>query len=227
MHYLYLHYDIKPWLLIDEYDTPIHAAYTNGYYDEMMMFMRGLFGAALKNNPYLHKAVITGILRIAKESLFSGINNLEVYSLLRNEYSQYFGFTETEVDNILVHSDLSEKAGEIKAWYNGYQFGDTTIYNPWSIANCIKRKGKIEPYWINTSDNQLIKDLLKRSPLNLKRNLKYLMQGNTTEQLIDENIVFADLEKTSAAAWSLLLMSGYLTPVTLRTHMARNALPIT
>jgi len=140
MHYLYLHYDVKPWLLIDEYDTPIHAAYVQGYYEDMIAFMRGLFGSALKNNPYLHKAVITGILRIAKESLFSGINNLKVYSILHTRYSEYFGFTEAEVNTILEESNLTAKSAAIKAWYNGYQFGSTTIYNPWSIANCIKKK---------------------------------------------------------------------------------------
>ncbi len=208
---LSIHHNVKPWLLIDEYDSPIHAAYTNGYYDEMVSFMRGLFGSALKTNPYLHKAVITGILRIAKESLFSGLNNLKVYSTLSKRYSEYFGFTETEVNDILVKSHLSEKAEEIKAWYNGYQFGNTTIYNPWSIANCIDEEGETKPYWINTSSNELIKDLLKRSPLEFKAQFEALMQGNTTEQLIDENLVFADLGKNSTAVWSLLFMSGYLT----------------
>jgi len=210
--YVALHHGVKPWLLIDEYDTPVHEAYTHGYYDEVMAWLRGLFGAALKNNPYLHKAVITGILRIAKESLFSGVNNLEVYSLLRNEYSTHFGFTETEVDTILVQSNLVEKSAEIKTWYNGYRFGHTTIYNPWSIVNCVKREGHTEPYWINTSSNQLIKDLLKKSPLDFKSQFEQLMRGQTTEQLIDENIVFADLKRSPTAIWSLLLMSGYLTP---------------
>lgn len=213
MHYLFLHHGTKPWLLIDEYDTPIHAAYSNNYYDEMINFMRGLFGAALKNNPYLYKAVITGILRIAKESLFSGINNLKVYSVLHSRYSEYFGFTEIEVNHILIKSHLLAKADEIKAWYNGYQFGDTTIYNPWSIAYCIQEQGKTAPYWINTSDNELIRELLKKSPLEFKTQFEKLIQGDSIEKLIDENMVFGDLEKNSAAAWSLLLMSGYLTPV--------------
>jgi hypothetical protein len=213
INYLYLHHGIKPWLLIDEYDTPIQSAYIKGYYHEMVEFMRGMLGAALKNNPYLNKAVITGILRVAKESLFSGVNNLEVYSLLRDEYSQYFGFTETEVDYILTQSQLSHKATEIKQWYNGYQFGETTIYNPWSIANCIKRKGELHPYWINTSSNELIKDLLKQAPLSFKTCFEDLMSGQEITRLIDENMAFADLNKHPDAIWSLLLMSGYLTPV--------------
>ena len=121
---LYAHYEIKPWLLIDEYDTPIQAAYANDYYDEMIEFMRGMFGAALKTNLYLEKAVITGILRVAKESLFSGVNNLKVYSLLNQKYSEYFGFTEAEINEILKKSNLTEKAEEIKQWYNGYQVGN-------------------------------------------------------------------------------------------------------
>ena len=216
IHLLYLHHGVKPWLLIDEYDTPIQSAHLFKYYGEMIELMRGLFSSALKNNPYLNRAVITGILRIAKESLFSGLNNLAVYSSLRHEYSEHFGFTENEVNTILEKSNLSEKAAEIKHWYNGYQFGGTTIYNPWSIANCVKQKGNTEPYWINSSGNELIKELLSNSPLTFKIEFERLMRGEVTEQLIDENTVFADLQKSSATSspWSLFLMSGYLTPVT-------------
>ncbi len=213
MECLYKHHGIKPWLLIDEYDTPIQAAYVNGYYDKMIEFMRGMFGAALKNNPYLNKAVITGILRIAKESLFSGVNNLKVYSILSQNYSEHFGFTEPEVDNILNKSNLSEKSAEIKQWYNGYKVGRTTIYNPWSIVNCIQEKGTIKPYWINTSDNQLIKDLLKKSPLTIKKDFEELVEGNTVEKLIDEQMAFQYLNNNPEATWSLLLMAGYLNPV--------------
>jgi hypothetical protein len=210
---LSIHHGVKPWLLIDEYDTPIQEGYLNGYYNQIIEFMRGLFGSALKNNPYLNKAVITGILRIAKESLFSGVNNLKTYSILHDKYSEYFGFTETEVEEILKDANLTSKAGDIKAWYNGYQFGKTTIYNPWSIANCIHESGETEPYWINTSGNQLIKDRLKKAPLVFKAEFEKLMQGGMTEQLIDENMVFAELDTNSSAPWSLLLMSGYLTPM--------------
>ena len=212
MYYLFLHHGIKPWLLIDEYDTPIQSAYAKGYYNEMIEFMRGMLGAALKNNPYLNKAVITGILRVAKESLFSGVNNLEVYSLLRDEYSHHFGFTEPEVDNILKASQLSEKSKEIKQWYNGYQFGDTVIYNPWSIANCVKRKGTLEPYWVDTSDNQLIKDLIKKTPLRFKEELEKLVLGDSIEKLIDEQLSFQYLDNNPDALWNLLLMAGYLKP---------------
>lgn len=153
--------------------------------------------------------MITGILR-AKESLFSGINNLKVYSVLHSRYSEYFGFTEIEVNHILIKSHLLAKADEIKTWYNGYQFGNTTIYNPWSIAYCIQEQGKTAPYWINTSDNQLIRKLLKKSPLEFKTQFEKLIQGESIEKFIDENMVFEDLEKNSAAAWSLLLMKSIM-----------------
>ena len=213
---LYQHYNVKPWLLIDEYDTPIQSAYLYKYYDEMIAFMRGMFGAALKNNPYLNKAVITGILRVAKESLFSGVNNLKVYSILHQSYSQHFGFTEQEVDDVLKKSNLSEKAAEIKEWYNGYQFGNTTIYNPWSIANCIQESGELDPYWIDTSDNQLIKDLIKKTPLKFKEELEGLISGECIEKLIDEQLSFQYLDNNPDALWNLLLMAGYLKPIDLR-----------
>ena len=156
--YLYQHHGVKPWLLIDEYDTPIQSAYVHGYYEPMISLMRTMFGAALKTNPYLERAVITGILRVAKESLFSGVNNLKVYSLLQSHYGQYFGFTEEEVTNLLEKAKLIEQSAEIRDWYNGYQVGKWTVYNPWSIVNCIQEQGELAPYWINTSDNQLIKN---------------------------------------------------------------------
>jgi hypothetical protein len=227
--YIYLHYKIKPWLLIDEYDTPIQSGYINGYYDEIIDFMRGLFGVTLKTNPYLEKAIITGILRVAKESLFSGVNNLKVYSILNSKYSEYFGFTENEIDEILKKSCLSDKAEEIKQWYNGYQVGETIIYNPWSIVNCINEKGTLQPYWVNTSDNQLIKDLLKESTLKFKHEFELLLNGESIEKLIDERMVFQYLKNNPSSVWSLLLMAGYLKPVssheTYQGTLAKLAIP--
>ncbi len=208
--YLSRHYKVNPWLLIDEYDTPIQSSYVHGYYESMMNIMRGMFSSALKTNPYLNRAVITGILRVAKESLFSGINNLEVYSVLRSEYGQYFGFTEEEMNQLLKKADLEKNAEEIKGWYNGYQIGNTIVYNPWSVVNCIKRKGELQPYWVNTSDNQLIRRILVRSNTAFKEQFELLLQDQPVEQLIDENTVFGDLETNELAAWSLLLMAGYL-----------------
>ena len=210
------HYGVNPWLLIDEYDTPIQASYVHNYYDPMMNIMRGLLGSVLKTNPYLNRAVITGILRVAKESLFSGVNNLEVYSLLRSEYGQYFGFTEEEMNQLLKKATLGENSKEIKDWYNGYQVGNTVVYNPWSVANCIKQKGELQPYWVNTSDNQLIRNILVRSSTGFKEQFELLLQDKPVEQLIDENTVFGDLQVNESAAWSLLLMAGYLKVISQR-----------
>ncbi len=159
-YYLYQHHGAKVWLLIDEYDTPIQSAFLNNYYDEVTSLMRSLLGAALKTNPYLERAVITGILRIAKESLFSGLNNIEVYTLLHSNYGEYFGFTESEVNALLNQAGLDKEAVAIRDWYNGYKCGNTIIYNPWSIVHCIKRQGELQPYWVNTSGNDLIKHSL-------------------------------------------------------------------
>ena len=207
---IFQHYGIKPWLLIDEYDTPIQAGYAKGYYNEIISFMRGMLGTALKGNPYLERAVITGILRVAKESIFLDLNNLKVYSVLHPKYSQYFGFTEEEVMDLLKQFDLEERADDIRLWYNGYCFGHTIVYNPWSIANCIQERGKLEPYWANNSENTLIKDLLIRSAESFKEQFERLLQDQSIKKIIDENMFFGDLKKDPSAVWNLLIMAGYL-----------------
>jgi Predicted AAA-ATPase/PD-(D/E)XK nuclease superfamily len=207
--YLYRHYGAKPWLLIDEYDTPIHAGFLNGYYPDIVQFIRDLFGAALKDNIYLEKAVITGILRISKESLFSGANNVISYSVLDEKYSEYFGFTEAQVEQLLKESQLYDHYPDIREWYNGYQMGQTTIYNPWSLSNCIDRKGLLKLYWVNTSSNDLIRYLLARGDRSLKMYLEAIIAHQSITALIDENMIFGDLEKSSEAIWGLLLFSGY------------------
>jgi len=207
---LYQHYGEKALLLIDEYDTPIQAGYVHGYYDDIIEIMRSLFGAGLKSNPYLYRAMLTGILRISKESLFSGLNNLKVYSILNPKYSQYFGFTEDEVNTLYSQAGLGSDLEQIKAWYNGYKMGGTTIYNPWSIANNIQEKGLLKPYWVNTSDNSLVKELLIRSSVKFKHSFELLLEGKVVGQFIDENFVFSELKNNETAIWSLLLMTGYL-----------------
>jgi hypothetical protein len=200
----------EPYLLIDEYDTPIQHAYSNKYYNEMIDFIRSLFGAALKGNSNITKAVVTGILRISKESLFSDLNNVNVYSLLDERYSQYFGFTEEEMNSLLVQVNLTEKATEVRDWYNGYRMGQTTVYNPWSIANFVNHRC-FKPYWINTSDNQLIRDLLTKSTDNFRLQTEELLKGNSIQQTIDDKMVYGDLlYRNEMAAWSLLLFAGYL-----------------
>lgn len=209
-------------MLIDEYDTPIHSAFSQDYYSEMIDLMRGLFGAALKTNPYLEKAVITGILCIAKESLFSGLNNVKVYTLLDNKYSEYFGFTEAEMSALLNQANLQQQADAIRHWYNGYLVGNTVIYNPWSIARCLDENGKLRPYWIHTSGNDLIRELLARGDNALKEGLANLLEGKPIEVMITEYAVFGDLENDNNAFWSLLFFSGYLKAIkseSVRSHI--------
>ncbi|CAL7964434.1 AAA-ATPase_like domain-containing protein [Gammaproteobacteria bacterium] len=215
---LYKHTGKKVFLLIDEYDTPIQSGYLSGYYNEIVNLMRGMFGAALKTNPYLDRAVVTGILRVAKESLFSGLNNVKVYSLLQSQYSQNFGFTEEEVHELLIQAKLEEYETEVRKWYNGYNFGGIIVYNPWSIVNYVN-DGLLKPYWVNTSDNILIKEQLINSNVEFKEQFKLLLQGKSVEKSIDENMVFGDLKSNIGAAWSLLLMSGYLKAVTTTLDM--------
>jgi Predicted AAA-ATPase/PD-(D/E)XK nuclease superfamily len=212
-YYLYQHHDTKPWLLIDEYDTPLHTGYLNNYYPSIIEFIRQLFGAALKTNAYLERAIITGILRISKESLFSGMNNIRVYSIFDKIYSEYFGFTEPEVIEILKKYNLNDRSAKIQDWYNGYRIGDTIIYNPWSLVSCIEEGGLLKPYWVNTSSNDLVKHLLARSNKQSKLDLESILHNESITALINENIVFGDLERDSNAVWSLLLFSGYFTPL--------------
>ena len=176
----------------------------------MISFMRGVLGGVLKSNSYLEKSVITGILRVAKESLFSGLNNVKIYSLLSSEYSEYFGFTEAEVIEVLEKAGLSDRYAGIRLWYNGYKMGETTVYNPWSLAHSVNKGGLLQPYWINTSDNALVKDLLARSDDQVKMQLESLVQNESISAMIDENLVFGDLNRSDSALWSLLLFSGYL-----------------
>ncbi|HQS83619.1 MAG TPA: AAA family ATPase [Alphaproteobacteria bacterium] len=216
--YLFFHHRQQPIVLIDEYDTPIHAGYLNGFYDEIVTFFRKFFSKGLKDNTLLHKAVLTGILRVSRESLFSGLNHLDVFSVLSPRYSSYFGFTEPEVIELLTQAKMEEKLIEVKDCYNGYHMGKTTLYNPWSIINFIQKGGILQPYWVNTSDNDLIKTLLSKSSVSFKDTFEALLQGNVLEKLIDENIVFSDLKTNNPTSiWSLFLMTGYLT--TLKHHL--------
>jgi hypothetical protein len=207
---LYRHYGEKAILLLDEYDTPIQSGYAHGYYDKIVELIRHLFGAVLKSNPYLHRAMLTGILRISKESLFSGLNNLKVYSVLNPKYSEYFGFTEAEVNHLFTQVNFARNLEQIKGWYNGYRIADTVIYNPWSIVNCIHEQGLVKPYWVNTSDNLLIKNLLVQANTKFKHEFELLLEDQVVEKYIDENFVFPEIKTSQAAVWSLLLMTGYL-----------------
>ena len=208
--FLCKHFGVKPYLLIDEYDIPIQEAYLKGYYIDAVDFIRNLFSAALKDNEHISKAVLTGIVRVSKESLFSGLNNIAIYSILNSDYSQYFGFTEQEVDELLHDFSVEVDRAQITNWYNGYKFGDNTIYNPWSILNCMKNKGALQAYWVNTSSNLLAKQQIEHGTANVKNKLRLLMQGEVIKEPITEHFVFEDLDKGQIAIWSLLALTGYL-----------------
>ena len=208
--YLYMHYQKKVIVLIDEYDAPIQAGYFNNYYEKVIKMMRGLLGTCLKTNRYLERALLTGITRVSKESLFSGLNNLKVHSLLDKKYQEHFGFTEEEVNMLADKMDYQDKLVEMKAWYNGYEIGDTTLYNPWSIISCLDNHGLIENYWLNTSGNELIRKLLINSSMDFKKNFGRLLRGKTINEYIREDMVFNDLEQDESLIWSLFFVAGYL-----------------
>jgi len=214
--YMTKKFNQKPILLIDEYDTPIQAAYMNGYYDEMIELMRSIMGQALKDNIHITKAILTGITRVAQESLFSGVNNFIAYSLLQKKYGQYFGFTEAEVIGLLNKSEYVIPLQGIKEWYNGYRVGDYTLYNPWSIINCLNNEGILKPYWLNTADNSLLKSLVSNASTVVKRRFEELLQGKSVEAPLMENLVFADLNQKEDVLWSFLLYVGYLNVLSTR-----------
>ncbi|MBI4647562.1 MAG: AAA family ATPase [Bacteroidia bacterium] len=205
------HYKRKVILLIDEYDTPIHAAYVNGYYNEMINFMRNFLGAGLKDNVHIEKAVLTGILRVAKESIFSGLNNIITVTVLDDKFCDKFGLTNNEVEKILSDYKLETHLSDVKEWYNGYIFGTEVIYNPWSILNYVDCNNKgFQPYWVNTSSNDIVKDLIIKGSAKLKQELQQLMSGNVLRKAVETHTVFRDLEHSEEAVWSFLLFSGYL-----------------
>lgn len=211
------HWKQKAVVLIDEYDLPIQAGYMHGYYDEAIGFMRGLLSAALKDNIHLEKCVMTGILRVAKESIFSGLNNLDVSSLLSNECSSAFGFTEEEVSLLLIQKGLSKNIKAVQQWYNGYVFGGVTIFNPWSILSYVKKENDgLRPYWVNTSDNALVRQVVSRGSDGFKMELEVLLKGGILVKKINEDIAYPDIEKSSDSVFSFLLFSGYLKAVSFK-----------
>lgn len=236
MMYMNKHYGKKVMLFIDEYDVPIQEAYLDkgnpthirslgtfeepnarfglSQHDNMIVLIRNLLTSALKDNPYVEKSLITGILRVVKESIFSGLNNLEVNTLLRKTFNDKFGFTKNEIRELLSYYKHEDDMQNIKKWYNGYIFGGEVIYNPWSVLNYLKntREGFM-PYWINSSSNDLIKRLLLKGDNNIKLELEELIEGNSINKKIDDSIVMAEVEDSNENIWSFLLMSGYLKAV--------------
>lgn len=218
--FLNKYYNKRVFILVDEYDVPIQSGYLNNYYDKVIEFIRNLLSGALKDNSYLEKGILTGILRVAKESIFSGLNNINVCTILSSEYSEYFGFTEEEVEETLKYYGIEANMEELKNWYNGYIFGDRVIYNPWSVLNYIKRwKDGFKPYWTSTSSNDLVKMLVTKGGADLKGDLEELIKGKSIEKRINEDIVMGEIDKDTENVWSFLLFSGYLKVVKKRLDM--------
>lgn len=208
--YMYRYYGKKVIILLDEYDTPMQEAYVDGYWEELAGFTRSMFNSAFKTNPWLERAIMTGITRISKESIFSDLNNLEVVTTTSNKYATAFGFTEEEVFSALEECCLSEEKEQVKWWYDGFIFGEhKDIYNPWSILNYLD-KGKLSAYWANTSSNSLVGKLLREGNRRIKEQFEILLQGGRIQTPIDEQIVYNQLDHNESAIWSLLLASGYL-----------------
>ena len=209
--YLHAHHGEKALILIDEYDEPIHSGHVNGYSAEILDFMRAFLGAGLKGNTHLFKAVMTGILRVAKENLFSGLNNPGVFSLLRRDFNQHFGFTEAEVAALLERCGRADRLQDVRAWYNGYLFGGEVIYNPWSVLCYLDSSdSRTRAYWLSTSSNDLVRELLERHAFTLQPVFEVLLEGGHIERHVDENVILAELGQSEDALWSLLLFTGYL-----------------
>ena len=208
--YLSRYYGKKVIILLDEYDTPMQEAYVGGYWDELVVFTRSLFNSTFKTNPWLDRAIMTGITRVSKESIFSDLNNLEVVTTTSNKYATSFGFTEEEVFDALEECELSGEKKEVKRWYDGFIFGkQKDIYNPWSILNFLDKKD-YRTYWANTSSNSLVGKLLREGDRRIKEQFEILLDGGVIESPIDEQIVYNQLRGNERAIWSLLLASGYL-----------------
>ena len=209
-NYLSRYYGKKVIILLDEYDTPMQEAYVNGYWEELVAFTRSLFNSTFKTNPYLERAIMTGITRVSKESIFSDLNNLVVVTTTSNQYETAFGFTEEEVFNSLDEQGLSDKKDIVKTWYDGFTFGDKKdIYNPWSIINFLKFKS-LKTYWADSSSNGLINSLVQKGSPYIKTMIENLISGEKINVIVDEQIVFSELDYSEDAVWSLMLASGYL-----------------
>ncbi|MBC8603221.1 AAA family ATPase [Parabacteroides acidifaciens] len=199
-----------PLVLLDEYDTPIHVAFDKGYYDRMIGFMRNFMSLVFKDNTDIFRGVITGILRVSKESIFSGLNNIDVDTILELPMCTSFGFTQEETDQMLTDYLLDAQKDEVKNWYNGYLFGDQTVYNPWSALSFINKGGVLAPYWVNTGSDVLLRHLLADGPSQIRMGVESLIQGEPIRSVINDKLAFPDLLSEASNIWSFMLFSGYL-----------------
>lgn len=211
---LAIHYKKNPIIIIDEYDTPIQEGYIKEFYDEIISFMRNFFSGAFKDNKYLSYGFLTGILRISQESIFSGMNNISVHSLFDEEYESYFGFTEDEVKNMLSYYGKQDKETELKNWYDGYLFGKKEIYNPWSVINYISRDCIPQAYWANSGSNEILHEVMQTLNDDSVQRLNALLQGEKVVARIDQNVIYRSIKENSQYIYSLLIVAGYLKPVT-------------
>lgn len=199
-----------PLVLLDEYDSPIHVAFDKGYYDKMIGFMRNFMSAVFKDNTDIFRGVITGILRVSKESIFSGLNNIAVFTLLDRPICSAFGFTQEETDRFLDDYSQGEHKEDVKTWYDGYLFGDEVMYNPWSVLNYIMYNGVLAPYWVNTGSDVLLRHLLADGPSQIRDGVEALIQGYPVRSVINDKLAFPDLLAETVNIWSFMLFSGYL-----------------
>lgn len=204
------HYERAPIIIIDEYDTPIQEGYSKDFYEEIISFMRNLFSGAFKDNKNLSYGFLTGILRIAQESIFSGLNNLSVNSVMDEEYDQYFGFTAEEVEEMLSYYGVSEKEAELRDWYDGYRFGRAEIYNPWSVINYVAKNCRPQAYWVSTGRNEALAYVLRQATDDITEKLYALVQGESILVRVDGNVVYPSLAEEPSNIYGLLLMAGYL-----------------
>ncbi|WP_337942833.1 AAA family ATPase [Parabacteroides sp.] len=204
------YWGMPPLVLLDEYDTPIHVAFDKGYYDRMIGFMRNFMSTVFKDNTDIFRGVITGILRVSKESIFSGLNNIDVDTILETPMCTSFGFTQEETDRILDDYSLGSYKEEVKEWYNGYLFGGETVYNPWSVLSYINKGGVLAPYWVNTGSDVLLRHLLADGPAQIRDGVEALIQGDPVRSVINDKLAFPDLLAKPVNIWSFMLFSGYL-----------------
>lgn len=213
---LYKHYGKKAVVLIDEYDVPFDKAYHNGYYHEMVSLIRGLFGQALKTNDYLQFAILTGCLRISKESSFTGLNNFEIVSIMDSKYDECFGFTDKEVQEILTYFNLSEHYADVKEWYDGYHFGNANVYCPWDMINYVdllrlEPTAKPQDFWSNSSENALVRNFIDKANVQTKYEIERLIAGEYIEKEISQELTYDEIDKSISNLWSVLFTTGYLT----------------
>lgn len=211
--FLHQHHGVAPIVIIDEYDTPIQQGHVNGFYDAVVGFMRNLFSGGLKDNRHLSYGFLTGILRVAKESIFSGLNNLKVNSILEDRYSEYFGFTPEEVQEMAAYYGVPEKYQELCDWYDGYRFGDSEIFNPWSVVSYFNNNCRPKAFWQSTGSNEIIREVLAEATPDIMERLELLMQGKTFVTSVDTGVIYPQIKRDPASVYSFLLVAGYLKAV--------------